>query len=1041
MASGALPRLSKDADPLKPHVPKMPAQLPCAVQRLRNLARGARQRVSIGVVALATMAGSAAFAEVDLPEADRAEPITISAEAANRWQQGAYEVWVLRGNCRIEQGKSSARSAQAVLWIDHAAATNRQHSKVIAYLEGDVTIEHGRSDGPATLSDQTWLGRFFTAGAVEVHVAAAAGKPDTLPEVYGRGQQRRHPPQADTIRRTQFTTAEQFPGTVFPGTVAPGTVGEGLPAGSRRIRVFQRSNTPVGAQWFPDPNSNQWIAVIDSGVNLIIDGLPEFGSIDVSADRLVIWTVGRQELDLRGEAFQEADIPLEVYMEGNIVFRQAERVIRAERMYYDVNQEKGTIIEAEILTPVPQYEGLLRLKADVIQQVAPNQYFAKDAFLTSSRMGEPGYRIQSGDIYFEDIQFPAFNPFTGQPVIDPETHEQVIQHKKLATSRNNFLFLGPVPVFYWPALATNLEEPTFYIRQAQVKSDSVFGTQIITTFNGYELLGIQNRPTGTDWDLSFDYLSERGLGLGTAFLYNRDHFFNMQGPTTGLIDVWGIEDRGLDNLGLGRRALVPEKDYRYRAFWQHRQQMAAGYQLSGEVGWISDRNFLEEYYENEWDELKDETTGLELKRSHDNVSWSVTADARMNDFFTQTEWLPRADHFWLGQPLLRDKLTWYEHSSAGFARYRVADGPTDPNDQPFNLLPWETTATGERLFTRQEIDWPVQLGPFKVVPYALGELGHWGQDVNGDDLQRAYCQTGVRASMPIWRVDPTVENGLLNLHGLAHKVVFDVDFSVADSNRDLDQLQLYDPLDDDSVEAFRRRFTGAPLLAPFDSRSYALRTGMAGWVTAPSPEIAGNLTTMRFGMRHRWQTKRGMPGNRHIIDWLVLDTNATLFPDDDRDNFGSALGLVDYNLRWHIGDRLTFVSEGIFDFFDQGQQLVSFGGFLNRPPRGSLYLGVRLLEGPIDSKIVSLSYGYQMSPKWISSFGMSVDLADDLNIGQRFAVTRIGESLLISAGFTVDAARDNFGVTFAIEPRFLPKARLGRLGGAQIPPAGAYGLE
>ncbi|HYW78911.1 MAG TPA: hypothetical protein VE890_05005, partial [Thermoguttaceae bacterium] len=646
--------------------------MPRAVERLRRIARSMRRWIASGVVAMLAMAGSAAFAEVDLPDADRAEPIEISAEAANRWQQGPYEVWLLRGNCRIQQGNSSARSAQAVLWIDHAAATSRQNSKVIAYLEGDVTIERRRADDPTasahetTLSDQTWFGRFFTAATVGVHVAAASGKPDVLPEVYARGLQRRHPTQADTIRRTQFTTAEPFPEALVPEPQLSGTLGGATPVGSRRIRVFQRSNTPVGAQWFPDPNSNQWIAVIDSGVNLIIDGLAKFGSIDVSADRLVIWTVGLNELDLTGQSFQEADIPLEVYMEGNIVFRQAERVIRAERMYYDVAQQKGTIIDAELLTPVPEYEGLLRLKANLVQQVAPNRYFAQDAFLTSSRMGEPGYRIQSGDIYFEDIQLPAVEPFTGQPIIDPETHEQVIDHQRLATSRNNFLFLGPVPVFYWPALATNLEEPTFYIRQAEIKNDNVFGTQIITTFNGYELLGIRNRPTGTDWDISLDYLSKRGLGHGTAFLYNRDHFFQMQGPTTGLFDAWGINDHGLDNLGRGRRALVPEKDYRYRVFWQHRQQMADGYQLSGEVGWISDRNFLEEYYENEWDELKDETTGLELKRTHDNVAWSLTADARMNDFFTQTEWLPRADHFWLGQPLLGDRLTWYEHSSAGY---------------------------------------------------------------------------------------------------------------------------------------------------------------------------------------------------------------------------------------------------------------------------------------------------------------------------------------------------------------------------------------
>ena len=33
------------------------------------------------------------------------------------------------------------------------------------------------------------------------------------------------------------------------------------------------------------------------------------------------------------------------------------------------------------------------------------------------------------------------------------------------------------------------------------------------------------------------------------------------------------------------------------------------------------------------------------------------------------------------------------------------------------------------------------------------------------------------------------------------------------------------------------------------------------------------------------------------------------------------------------------------------------------------------------------------------------------------------------------------GDNFAIEPRFLSSRRLGYVGGVQIPPAGAYGLE
>jgi hypothetical protein len=83
-----------------------------------------------------------------------------------------------------------------------------------------------------------------------------------------------------------------------------------------------------------------------------------------------------------------------------------------------------------------------------------------------------------------------------------------------------------------------------------------------------------------------------------------------------------------------------------------------------------------------------------------------------------------------------------------------------------------------------------------------------------------------------------------------------------------------------------------------------------------------------------------------------------------------------------------------------------------------------------------------MSPKWISTFGTTFDLGDAENIGQNFSLTRIGESFLVSLGANVDASKGSFGVSFSIEPRFLPRGRFGA-GGANllIPPAGAFGLE
>ena len=51
------------------------------------------------------------------------EPMTmrrssVAADEAQHWQQGVYDVWHLRGNCRVRQGETDIRGPEAVLWID-----------------------------------------------------------------------------------------------------------------------------------------------------------------------------------------------------------------------------------------------------------------------------------------------------------------------------------------------------------------------------------------------------------------------------------------------------------------------------------------------------------------------------------------------------------------------------------------------------------------------------------------------------------------------------------------------------------------------------------------------------------------------------------------------------------------------------------------------------------------------------------------------------------------------------------------------------------
>ena len=992
-------------------------------------------------------AGGTRAEDIGLARADPSQPITMAANWCSRWQQGVYEVYHLRGNCYFNQGLTYARAPEAVLWVDHTASP----TQVIAYMEGGqdtkVAIDYQReqtTSGPQALGREqapTWFKRFQTSAPLRLKLPESVPQTAARPAIYDRGLIQFDPQRRRQLLLAQFTEFAPAPAGTPP-----------LPPGMRSVQFFGRSDVAPNLDSRQLP-SGERVVLASGGIRVLVEGLAAsnlltslgpIGTIDISTDRAVVWTAGGA-LGVAGQSMQSQDTPLEIYMEGNIEFRQGDRVVYADRMFYDVRRQVGIILNAELLTPLPKseklgYQGLVRLRAAAIRQLDASHFTASSAQVTTSRLEEPTYHFGAGEILFEDVQTQTFNPLTGEPEIE---------HRQLAESRGNTVYVSGIPVFYWPTIATDLSKSSFFIDGLRIGNDNVFGTQVEVDFDAYQLFGIRDAPEGTDWGLSLDYLSDRGVGHGTDFEYNRGDFLGSVGPATGLWDFWGISDNGLDNLGLGRRAVTPEKDYRFRLFGQHRQRLQNGWEVTGEVGWISDRSFLEEYYESEWDQNKDPRTGLRLKRLADNRSLSIEANGQVNNFFTETQWLPRVDHYWLGESLFGDRLTWFEHSQAAYANLNYASAPTNQLAPPLEAfpLPWETGGQlrGERLVTRQEIDLPMVLGPVKVVPFALGELAHWGEAVDGQDLQRAYINTGVRASVPFWAVFPDFHDPLFNLHGLAHKVVFDTEFTYADSNKNFGDLPLYDSLDDIAITDFRRRILGTlpPVItnANFFPTTYALRSGLQSWVTSPTTEIADDLVTLRAGMRHRWQTKRGTPGQQHIVDWLTIDSNVTWFPDQNRDNFGADFGLFDYDVRWHLGDRFTILSDGAADFFGDGLHMFSGGVLLNRPSRGSAYLGVRTINGPIKSNALVGSYSYRFSPKWISTAGTAIDFSDAGNIGQSFSITRIGESLLVTLGFNVDEGKDNVGAKLMVEPRFLPKLRLTNTTGIEVPPAGAFGLE
>ncbi|MEI6241509.1 MAG: hypothetical protein WCR51_14065, partial [Planctomycetia bacterium] len=308
---------------------------------------------SAGVLAAVPARGlAAAVAEagrIEVPSVDPGERLSIRATQAARWTEGSYDVWHLTGGVTIAQGATEARSHEAVVWIEHEgvipeagdeAETTPRPRGLLVRMAGEVAVTSAPTAGAtpvSTVRGSRWTGRFWTYHDPALDftsVVPATGTPAIYDAPADAGVQRAihdGAAEGDTI---QLTAAEQPAGGSAQPDVAQAQFSEfGAPAApqvatamaTRRLRAFPRSSVPLNVRWFPSPAGGEWIAVITSGVNLVIDGVDPAGPLDISADRLVIWTRGQGQPDLDGSGAQSADTPLELYMEGNVVFRQGQR--------------------------------------------------------------------------------------------------------------------------------------------------------------------------------------------------------------------------------------------------------------------------------------------------------------------------------------------------------------------------------------------------------------------------------------------------------------------------------------------------------------------------------------------------------------------------------------------------------------------------------------------------------------------------------------------------------------------------------------------
>ena len=533
---------------------------------------------------------------------------------------------------------------------------------MIVYLEGDARIEwpyHHQTQHTLLIRLESEPG-MSVEGRPPVTDVSGADDP-----VFQRAIAERSASKREELRPTQLIVPDSPTGPLLGPPIAPpptASVSRHVSINPRYLGQQFSANSHVSDSLPPER-----VITVTNGVNIVVDNVPVnlggqimWTTIDLSADSAVIWTDASQTEDLAQGLNLGPDTPFRVYLEGHIVVRQGLNEAEATQAYYDISERRGLLIDAEIRAYVPALDNFLRVRAQQVRQLSESSYHAQNAWFTTSQTGHPGYRIQSSDVYLNERPASAgLNPFSGEQ--DGSS--------LWITSLNNRLYVEDVPVFYTPYLSTPAEDPSTAMRQMEFDYNGMFGFSVRSAWS-LRGLGVP-LPDKTQWDLQLDYMSLRGPALGTLFNYDQQgSLFGMPMRNAGFGNLFYVNDSGTDNLGFGRRSLNVPNDNRGRALWRNRtifgeDSWLTGTRLDAELGYVSDRNFREQFFEPEWDRDKDQETLLNLYRHYDNWTISGMTRTRLVDFEYQTNWYPRIDLTGLGEPLLNNLLSWSSHSSIG----------------------------------------------------------------------------------------------------------------------------------------------------------------------------------------------------------------------------------------------------------------------------------------------------------------------------------------------------------------------------------------
>lgn len=663
--------------------------------------------------------------------------------------------------------------------------------------------------------------------------------------------------------------------------------------------------------------------------------------------------------------------------DDNVVVRYKDDVVFADHIIYDRSQKIVTATgNVRIFSNSRVYRG------DMIIYNLETKAMTSSAFL-----GEEYPKLVSA----QKVTTPGFNhyhltnaTFTTSNREKPSFHMEAstIEYRPndVVVLKNVLLFVGDVPVFYFPVFVQSLTDsrPTY---QFQLGNSGRFGAFIDNKYNWVA----DSKLRGT---VEFDARAKRGYAGGLDMQYFPSLTSDVLLKTYYAQDnLYSKSFNGIANGDPSDTNVfdgVPH-DNRYRIAYEHHLQFGPDFSSIANLNLWSDPWITRDYFSGEYQSQNQPPNFISLNQFDPNYTVSLLASPQVNPFFETVERLPEFMVDTKQQKIFGTPIEYTSQSSVVNFERKYADLShfADPNDYLFNSFPNHTTQpvtaytfyhpnatygynttqqnnySAFRYDTYHEFSYPHQYFNFlSLTPRVGGRFTYYS-----DDNQNI--------------TDTTNNNGLSNDRitnakaRLAGDAGLEGDFKISRTWLDASAPNIgingirhvFEPF-------FDAQYAPTPTVTPndirgFDNRLYSTQLQPLDWTEYNSIDSIDKQEVVRFGTWNKIQTKRDG------VNYDLVTVQSYADADFDH-NFSAAtpnstLSNLFNDIRFNPIQQIQFRSFSALDISGSSYNQIDNSVTWSPDPSLRLNLGYHYINhSPIfgDSNNASIDMFYRMNEHW-----------------------------------------------------------------------------